>query len=176
MILPSSAATNYFIDRQYFDIIMMASAAATATVVFVDVRFYEDKRRINTRAKYRLKFRDELAYGIQNMTINVFGKLNAGRDAHCLFVWKVPSVYGAQHAGRVAKVIDDCREMLPKKISAEVERQFNAMIDGIADLPAKARDALRNLLFVGDPNPDNSIADKYVDFVCNLVSEGGDIG
>jgi len=126
-----------------------------------------------TRAKYRLKFRDELAYGIQNMTINVFGKLNAGRDAHCLFVWKVPSVYGALHAGRVAKVIDDCREMLPKKISAEVERQFNAMMDGIADLPAKARDALRNLLFIGDPNPDNSVADKYVDFVCNLVSEGG---
>jgi hypothetical protein len=73
--LPSSAATNYFIDRQYFDIIMMASAAAAAaTVVFVDVRFYEDKRGIND-IRYRAKVASSTAHQLIDVVKKAAGSL-----------------------------------------------------------------------------------------------------
>lgn len=124
-----------------------------------------------SRAKYRHKFRDELAYGIENMTIHVYGKVNAGSDTDCLFVWKVPTVHmnSTAHVGNVTKVVDECREMLPKEVAKEAVRQFNAVIDGLTDLPAKARDILRNLLFLGDSaDSANSISDEYIDFVMQV--------
>ncbi len=45
------------------------------------------------RAKYRDRFRKELAFGIERMKIHVFGKLNAGCNTDCIFVWKVPGEF-----------------------------------------------------------------------------------
>ncbi len=125
-----------------------------------------------SRAKYRQKFRDELAYGNGHMTIHVFGKVNSGSDTDSLFVWKVPTINrnSPQHVGLVAKTIDECRKSLPKEVSKEAVRQFNSVINGLTSLPAKARDALRNIIYLGDPNPDKSLADEYVDFVMNVCA------
>eukprot|EP00985_Skeletonema_marinoi_P029228 scaffold27229_cov124-Skeletonema_marinoi.AAC.1 len=106
------------------------------------------------------------------MTIHVFGKVNSGSDADSLFVWKVPTLHrnSSQHVGLVAKTIDGCRKSLPKEVSKEAVRQFNTMMNGLTSLPAKARDALRNIIYLGDPNPDESLADEYVDFVMSVCA------
>jgi len=125
-----------------------------------------------SRAKYRHKFRDELAYGNAHMTIHVFGKVNSGSDTDTLFAWKVPPMHknSPQHVGLVAKTIDGCRKSLPKELSKEAVRQFNAAMNGLTSLPAKARDALRNIIYLGDPNPDASLADEYVDLVMSVCA------
>ena len=104
------------------------------------------------------------------MCIHVYGKLNSGRTPNCLFVFKVPALHGAAHAGNVAKAIAQCREMAPKMMGREALRHFNAVVCNISEVPKGAREALRNYLFCGDPNPDDTIEDEYVQFVLDLSS------
>jgi len=52
----------------------MASAAAAATVVFVDVRFYEDKRRIND-IRYRAKVASSTAHQLNYVVKKAAGSL-----------------------------------------------------------------------------------------------------
>ena len=122
------------------------------------------------RAKYRSNFRNELAAGVVNMCIHFYGKLCKGVHPDCLFVWKVPALHSPQHAGKVALAIDTCRELAPKKMGGEAVKHFNMLINNITDIPAGARDALRNHLFIGEPNPDGSIADEYVQFVLDMAA------
>ncbi|KAL7547981.1 hypothetical protein ACHAWF_011257 [Thalassiosira exigua] len=122
------------------------------------------------RAKFRSQFRNELVYGIECMKVHVFGKLNSGTDPDCLFLWKVPVSEGADHVGRVARAIHECKDMAPKKMCTEAARHFNAIMEEISHIPAGARDALRNYLFLGDPNPNKDIADEYVDFVLSMAA------
>eukprot|EP00984_Skeletonema_dohrnii_P019673 scaffold9466_cov85-Skeletonema_dohrnii-CCMP3373.AAC.1 len=124
-----------------------------------------------TRANWRAKFRRELNYGIESMMIHVYGKLNPGtNDPDSLFVWKVPFIHNAQHAGRVAKAINECKEMAPKKMSLEAMKHTDTILKGITDLSAEARAAVRNFLYLGDPDPDDKIADEYVDFVLHIAA------
>ena len=124
-----------------------------------------------TRSQYREHFRKELAAGIDNMRIHFYGKVLEGtKHPHCLFIWKVPTVHGPQHEGQVAMTVDVCREMLPKEMKQEAVRHFNRIMTNISDIPAPARDALRNYLFVGEPDPDGSIADEYVQFVLDMAA------
>ncbi len=37
-------------------------------------------------------------------------------------------------------------------------------------MPSECRDALRNYLFLGDPNPNKDIADEYVEFVLHMAA------
>lgn len=123
------------------------------------------------RAKWRFQFRQELSYGIQSMMIYVYGKRHPGtNDPDSLFVWKVPTVHGAQHAGKVAKAIQQCKEMAPNKMSAEAIQHADSILKGITNISAEARTAVRNFLFLGDPDPDDKLADDYVDFVLQLAS------
>ncbi len=127
--------------------------------------------RATDRAKWRLQFRQELSYGIQSMMIYVYGKRHPStNDPDSLFVWKVPTVHDAQHAGKVAKVIGQCKEMAPKKMSAEAIKHADSILKGITNISADARTAVRNFLFLGDPDPDDKLADDYVDFVLQLAS------
>lgn len=123
-----------------------------------------------TRARYRESFRKELAAGVEKMCIHFFGKMYDGNNPDCIFIWKVPAVRGPQHDGRTASTIDKCREMAPKLMGYEAVRHFNTILKNIADVPAPVRDALRNYLFVGDPNPNESIAEEYVQFVVDMVA------
>ena len=122
------------------------------------------------RAKYRSNFRNEVAAGVENMCIHFYGKLYRGGNPDCIFIWKVPAVRGPQHDGKLALAIDTCRELAPKKMSGEAVKHFNTLMNNITDIPAGARDALRNHLFVGEPNPDGSIADEYVQFVLDMAA------
>lgn len=122
------------------------------------------------RAKWRYQFRNELSYGIDSMTIYVYGKLNSGNDPASLFVWKVPGIQDAQHAGKVAKAINECKEMAPKKLSAEAIKHADAILKGITVLSSEARTAVRNFLFLGNPDPDDKVADEYVELVLGLAA------
>ena len=51
----------------------------------------------------------------------------------------------------------------------EVVRHFNGITRRISELPVGSRDALWNYLFLGNPNPDKNIANKYVQFVMDLA-------
>ncbi|KAL7538123.1 hypothetical protein ACHAXR_008302 [Thalassiosira sp. AJA248-18] len=130
----------------------------------------EDFLSGTARAKYRDRFRKELAYGIERMKIHVFGKLNAGRNTDCIFVWKVPVIHGDQHTGKVAMAINQCKEMAPRKMGREAVKHFNLIVGSMVDVPSGVRHALRNYLFHGDPNPDKTIADEYVQYVLDLAA------
>ena len=69
-----------------------------------------------TRAKYRERFRKELAFGLSGLKIHVFGKVNSGNKSDCIFVWKVPKLNGKRHEGNVAKAIHKCKDMVPKRV------------------------------------------------------------
>ena len=124
-----------------------------------------------TRAIYREKFRKELSGGVEKMCIHFYGKMyGGGENPDCIFIWKVPAVHGPQHDGKVALAIDTCRKMAPMQMEREAVKHFNTIIDNVANLPAGVRDALRNYLFCGDPDPDESIADEYVQFVLDMAA------
>ena len=125
------------------------------------------------RARYRAAFYEELKGSAKNICLHVFGQLNSGSNPNIIFVWKVPAIHGLQHVGNVARVVTECREAIPKKMGEEAIRHFNTIIDGATNLPTQAREALRNYLFLGDPDPDNSIGDKYVDLILELA--GGQV-
>ena len=122
------------------------------------------------RARYRAMFRDQLAAGVENMRIHFYGKVYPGENPDCIFVWKVPVVRGPQHDGKVTLTIDSCREMAPKKMQREAVKHYNMIMNNITDLPAGACDALRNYLFMGEPNPDGTIADEYVELVMDMAA------
>ncbi len=124
-----------------------------------------------TRANWRYQFRTELSYGITSMMINVYGNLHRGtKYPDSLFVWKVPFIQDEHHAGRVAKVIAECREAAPKKVSSEAMKNADTILKGITNLSATARAAVRNYLFLGEADPDDKIADEYVDFVFQIAA------
>ena len=104
------------------------------------------------------------------MCINFYGKMYGGINPDCIFVWKVPAVHGLQHAAKVEIAIDSYRELAPKLMGQKAVRNFNTIMDSVADIPAGARDALRNFVFCGNPNPDDTVAEKYVQFVLDLVA------
>ena len=124
----------------------------------------------DVRCRYRENFRKQLAAGVENMCIHFYGKLYGGGHPNCIFVWKVPALHGPQHVGQVTLAIDTCREMAPRMMCAEAVNHYNAIMNNITDIvPAAACDALRNYLFMGEPNPDGSIANEYVEFIMNMA-------
>jgi len=122
------------------------------------------------RSTFREAFRKKLAEGEAGLKFHIYGKVNAGQNPDYIFVWKVPFSNGDNHVGNVAKAIIECQKMAPKQMGREAVRHFDAIITQISEIPVGARDALRNYLFFGDPNPDNSIADDYVQFIMNLAA------
>ena len=124
----------------------------------------------DARCRYREKFRKEMAAGVENMCIHFYGQGWKGARPDCIFIWKVPAVHGPQHTGKVALAIDTCRELAPKKMGGEAVKHFNMIMNNITDLPTGARNALRNYLFIGEPNPDGVIGDEYVQFVVNMTA------
>ena len=124
-----------------------------------------------TRSQYRENFRKVLAAGVENMRVHFYGKVFDGtKHPDCICIWKVPTAHGPQHEGKVASAIDLCRNMLPKEMSNEAVRNFNHIMNNISDIPAGVRDALRNYLFVGVPDPDSAIADEHVKFVLDMAA------
>ncbi len=77
-----------------------------------------------------------------------------------IFVWKVPLFIGEEHAGNVSRAIDNCRKMLPKKLSEEAARHFNNIMRCLSDVPAGVRKALRNYLFMGKVNASVDVAEE----------------
>ena len=75
-----------------------------------------------------------------------------------------------QHIGNVAKVLNECREQAPKCMSFEAARHFNSIFLSITDVSAGVRNALRNYLFIGDPDPDDTLKDEYVQLVMDLAA------
>ena len=124
-----------------------------------------------TRANWRYKFRTELSYGIESMMIHVYGQLHPGtKHPDSLFVWKVPMIHDARHAGEVAKTINKCKEIAPKELSAEAVKNADAILKGITNISAEARVAVRNFLFLGEPDPNDKLVDDYLEFVLQLSS------
>ena len=122
------------------------------------------------RAKFRDAFRTKLSEDAAKNCFHIYGKVNSGNNPDCIFAWRVLIIHGTHHAGSVAKAINECQQMAPKQMGREAVRHFNAIMNQISVVPAGARDALHNYLFLGHPDPDNSIADKYVQFVINLAA------
>ena len=122
------------------------------------------------RARYRGQFRQEIEKGAEQICFHIYGKLNEGNTADCLFIWKVPVVNGSQHVGNVAKVINECRAKAPKHMSREAVRHLNSIMDCVSDVPAKVCEVLRNYIFVGDADPDGSIGDEYVQLVMDMAA------
>eukprot|EP00957_Ditylum_brightwellii_P209269 15361043-Ditylum_brightwellii.AAC.2 len=105
------------------------------------------------------------------MKIHVFGTLNTGsQNPDYIFVWEVPKMDRDQHAGLVAKAINNYNEMIPKQVSAEALRHFNVIMGGVTAIPHKARNAIQDYLLIGDANPNGSVNNKYVDFVLSLAA------
>ena len=155
--------------KEYFDPIFLTDGAMGldnyAEVVGVDVLDSAD------RAHWRSKFRKELSYGNDSLTIHVYGRMNHGtKNPASLFVWKVPKIHDVQHSGRVAKAINVCREMAPKELSSEALKHADAILKGVTNLSADARRAIRNFLYLGDPDPDDELSDAYVNFVLQLAA------
>ena len=123
-----------------------------------------------TRAKFRKVFRKKLAEGEAKLVFHIYGQVNGGKNPDCIFVWKVPYVHGDDHAGNVAKAIIECQQAAPKQMACEAVRHFDSIISRITDIPLGAREALRNYLFVGDPDPNKKIADEHVTFVMALAA------
>jgi len=124
----------------------------------------------SARSQYREQYRIQLRDCVKKMCIHIFGQTNSGQNPDYIFVWKVPAIHGQQHVGEVAKAIMHCREMAPKAIAKESVKHFNAIIDRTTGLPAGARKALCNYIFCGNPNPNDLIADDYVQFVLDLTA------
>jgi hypothetical protein len=123
------------------------------------------------RKYYRKRFKAKLADGLEEICINIFGRNQSGsNDPSCLFVWKVPIVHGELHAGSVQKAVEECREMLPRKQSAESILRFNNILSGIAKVPTKVRWAMTEYLFNGESNVRGGDADRYCEFVQNFAS------
>ena len=114
------------------------------------------------RAQYRDRFWKELKARVERICIHVFGKDNVSNEPDCIFVWKVPAIQGKQHDRLVCKAIQECRDMMPKQMSREAIKHFNAVINHISEVPSGAIKALRNYIFLGNPNPDETVADEYV--------------
>ena len=87
-----------------------------------------------------------------------------------LFVFKLPPVQGPDHVGHVSKALKECEAMAPKHCSAEAVAHFNHIMNQCADIPTKCRNALKNYLFLGDPDPNDKLEDDYVDFIIKLSS------
>ena len=83
---------------------------------------------------------------------------------------EVPAVHTGQHTGNVAKTISSCQMLAPKKTGSEAIRHFNAIVSQMSDISPGARNNLRNYIFCGDPNLDQLIADKYVQFVLDSTA------
>ena len=122
----------------------------------------------NDRSFYRKAFKAELAKGIERMGINIFGR-SSSTGPSCLFVWKTPLVHGDAHAGNVQLSINKCRDIIPKKVSAQSALHFNNILRGIANVPAEVRKALTSYLFGGEINVKGADADMYYEFVENLA-------
>eukprot|EP00956_Cyclotella_meneghiniana_P041453 scaffold227870_cov37-Cyclotella_meneghiniana.AAC.2 len=120
------------------------------------------------RTFYRTSFKTELAKGLDGLCISLFGR-SSSIGPSCLFVWKTPMLHGDAHAGNVQLAINECRDILPKKVSAESARHFNNILRGIAKVPAKVRAALTSYLFGGELNVTGDDADTYYEFVENLA-------
>jgi hypothetical protein len=123
------------------------------------------------RAYLRNKFKEKLSDGIPGICINIFGRDRSGYNTpSAMFIWKSPFVHGDLHTGNVQRAIDECRDLLPKKLSAESTCCFNNIISCIANVPAKLRDALKDYLFCGELNVKGGDMDLYYDLVQNLAS------
>ena len=77
---------------------------------------------------------------------------------------------GDQHSGKVAMAINQCKEMSPREMGREAVKHFNRIVGSMIDVPSGVRLALRNYLFHGDPNPNKTVADQYVQFVMDLAA------
>ena len=50
-------------------------------------------------------------------------------------------------------------------MSSEFVAHFNRTMSGITNMPAKLREALRNYVFCGNPDPDNKLEEEYLEMV-----------
>lgn len=122
-------------------------------------------------AYHRHQFRQHLSKGLPNIGAHLFGRNNCGGNhPSSLFIWKVPLVNGPEHERNVLKAIDDCRELMPKKIRAAARKQLNNILAGVTNLDSKARKAITNLLYMGECNVTGDLAQKYCSFVLDLAN------
>ena len=49
-------------------------------------------------------------------------------------------------------------------------KHFNSIISQITKVHVGVQEALRNYIFLGDPDPNEKIADEYVKFVMDLAA------
>ena len=122
-------------------------------------------------AYHRHQFRQQLSKGLPNIGAHLFGRNNCGGNyPSSLFIWKVPLVNGPDHQGNVLKAIEDCRELMPKKIRASARRQLNNILNGVTKLDQTARKAIINLLYMGETNITGDLAKEYTSFVLDLAN------
>lgn len=123
------------------------------------------------RKKYRALFREELAKGFEDMCISVWGTSSGGHgQADAIFLWRVPVIQDATHGGKTAKAVQECRDAVPKRVANETLKNFNHIMNGIANVPTQLRDAIANYIFNGDVDPGNELGEEYVQFVLDLAS------
>ena len=123
------------------------------------------------RAYYRQEFKKKLTKGLDGVDINLFGRLRVGsRNPSCLCLWKVPLKNDETHAGMAQKVVDKCREKLPKVMTDASARHFDNIMSSVSDVPSGVRKAIKEYLFMGEANMKGVIADEYCQYVMNLAA------
>ena len=80
----------------------------------------------------------------------------------------VPFTPGDNHVGNIAKEIIECQKMAPKQMGRGAVCHFDAIITQISEIPVGAQDALRNYLFLDDPDPNKTLGDDYVHHIMDL--------
>ena len=94
------------------------------------------------QASYQTRFREILAMGVENMSMNVYCKSGGGQKQACVFVWKVPTIHSSTHSGKVSATMDTCQEQAPEVIGVEIVNHFNNIMAQISDIPTSVRDTL----------------------------------
>ena len=74
------------------------------------------------------------------------------------------------HVGKSHQAINKARDLMPKFVGREAVAHFNRIMNGISSIDAKARDALRNYIFLGEADPDDTLGDDYVKLVMDLAA------
>ena len=101
----------------------------------------------------------------------MFGRLRVGTvTPSCICVWKVPIQFGDAYPGNVQKAIENCREMLPRKVAAESLKHFDNLMASLLEVPAGVRNALKNYLFMGEVNVKGDLAEDYLNFAMDLAA------
>ena len=101
----------------------------------------------STRRTFRARFKDETKKGAKGICFHVFGRMIDGTNPDCIFVWKVPSIHPQDHAGQIARAINECRKQVLKYLGQEMAVHFDRIIIGISILNPKVKKVLRSYIF-----------------------------